>query len=171
MLGILIFLKSKTKFHEENFCKSLMKNRMINELFHESVPVILKEDDLNSMYNSIENRSPFLSKKLVEYSLSMPNSQYINNSLSKYPLRSAMKNILNDEIRLNRRKIGFNSNLRSITNFNQNTLFEFLNQNKDLKDLIKLEEIKKIDFEKELSNTTSKFLFSVICLKIFLDKN
>ena len=82
-----------------------------------------------------------------------------------------MKNILNDEIRLNRRKIGFNSNLRSITNFNQNTLFEFLNQNKDLKDLIKLEEIKKIDFEKELSNTTSKFLFSVICLKIFLDKN
>ena len=101
----------------------------------------------------------------------MPNSQYINNSLSKYPLRSAMKNILNDEIRLNRRKIGFNSNLRSITNFNQNTLFEFLNQNKDLKDLIKLEEIKKIDFEKELSNTTSKFLFSVICLKIFLDKN
>ena len=81
------------------------------------------------------------------------------------------ENILNDEIRLNRRKIGFNSNLRSITNFNQNTLFEFLNQNKDLKDLIKLEEIKKIDFEKELSNTTSKFLFSVICLKIFLDKN
>ena len=159
------------KFNEENYVSNNLKNRMINELFHESVPVILKEDDLNSMYNSIENRSPFLSKKLVEYSLSMPNSQYINNSLSKYPLRSAMKNILNDEIRLNRRKIGFNSNLRSITNFNQNTLFEFLNQNKDLKDLIKLEEIKKIDFEKELSNTTSKFLFSVICLKIFLDKN
>ena len=159
------------KFNEESYVSDNLKNRMINELFHSPVPVILKEDDLNSMYNSIENRSPFLSKKLVEYSLSMPNSQYINNSLSKYPLRSAMKNILNDEIRLNRRKIGFNSNLRSITNFNQNTLFEFLNQNKDLKDLIKLEEIKKIDFNKELSNTTSKFLFSVICLKIFLDKN
>jgi asparagine synthase (glutamine-hydrolysing) len=55
--------------------------------FHESVPVILKEDDLNSMYNSIENRSPFLSKNLVEYSLSMPTNQYINNSYSKYPLR------------------------------------------------------------------------------------
>ena len=158
------------KFNEENYVSNNLKNRMINELFHESVPVILKEDDLNSMYNSIENRSPFLSKKLVEYSLSMPNSQYINNSLSKYPLRSAMKNILNDEIRLNRRKIGFNSNLRSITNLNQNSLYEFLSQNKDLKDLIKLDEIKKINFNKELTNTTSKFLFSVICIKIFLDK-
>ena len=157
------------KFKEEKYSSDNLKNRMLNELFHESVPVILKEDDLNSMYNSIENRSPFLSKKLVEYSLSMPTSQYINNSVSKYPLRSAMKNILNDKIRLNRQKIGFNSNLKSISNFNQNTLFDFLNQNQDIKDLIKLNEIKKINFEKELPNSTSKFLFSVICLKIFLD--
>ena len=122
------------------------------------------------MYNSIENRSPFLSKKLVKYSLSIPTNQYINNSYSKYPLRYAMKNILNDEIRLNRKKMGFNSNLKSITNFDQNSLFEFLNQNEYLKNLINLNEIKKINFKKELTNSTSKFLFSIICLKIFLEK-
>ena len=58
--------KSKTKFHEENFCKSLMKNRMINELQNEIVPGGLKEDDLNSMYNSIENRSPYLDTRLFQ---------------------------------------------------------------------------------------------------------
>ena len=143
---------------------------MINELFHESVPVILKEDDLNSMYNSIENRSPFLSKKLVKYALSIPVNQYINNSYTKFPLRCAMKGILHDEIRLERKKIGFNSNLKSITNFNQDSLFNFLSQNKTLANLINLKEIKKINFKNELTNSTSKFLFSAICLKIFLDK-
>jgi len=161
----------KQKFMEGNYSSEILKNRMLNELFHESVPVILKEDDLNSMYNSIENRSPFLSKKLVKYSLSMPAQHYINNSYSKYPLRCAMKNILNDKIRLNRKKMGFNSNLKSITNFNQNSLFEFLNQSDYLKSFINLNEIKKINFKKELSNSTSKFLFSIICLKIFLEKN
>ena len=41
---------------------------MFNELFHEVVPVILCKDDLNSMMNSIENRSPFLDSKLYEFS-------------------------------------------------------------------------------------------------------
>ena len=40
---------------------------MLNELFHEAVPVILHEDDLNAMYFSIENRSPFLDRELFEF--------------------------------------------------------------------------------------------------------
>ncbi len=47
-------------------------NRMLNELFHEAVPVILHEDDLNAMYFSIENRSPFLDRELFEFSLHDP---------------------------------------------------------------------------------------------------
>ena len=45
-------------FTEMNYADSLLRNRMMNEMFHESVPVILHEDDLNAMYYSIENRSP-----------------------------------------------------------------------------------------------------------------
>ncbi len=164
-----LFKSKNQEFKEERYSKNILKNRMINELFHESVPVILREDDLNSMYNSIENRSPFLSKNLVNYALSLPTNQYINNAITKFPLRSAMKGILHDAIRLDRKKIGFNSNLKSITNFNQNNLYDFLKQNKDLSDLINLSEIKKINFKSELTNSTSKFLFSAICLKIFLD--
>jgi asparagine synthase (glutamine-hydrolysing) len=48
------------------YSSELLRNRMLNELFHEVVPVILKHDDLNSMYYSVENRSPFLDKDLLE---------------------------------------------------------------------------------------------------------
>ena len=65
---------------------------------------MLKEDDLNSMYYSIENRSPFLSKKLVQYSLNINNSFYIKNGYSKFILRQALKGILN-KVRLDRKKI------------------------------------------------------------------
>ena len=35
---------------------------MLNELFHEQVPLINNEDDMNSMKHSLENRNPFLNK-------------------------------------------------------------------------------------------------------------
>ena len=45
-------------FTETKYVKDLLRNRMLNELFHEVVPILLHEDDLNAMYFSIENRSP-----------------------------------------------------------------------------------------------------------------
>ncbi len=167
------FMKSTNEinFSEKNYVSNKLKNRMLNELFHESVPVILEEDDSNSMYNSIENRSPFLSKKLVNYCLSINKSNYIKNGYSKNILRSSMKGILNDNIRLNRRKIGFNSNLKSISNINYNFLHSFLRENEVIKNIINLNELRKIDFRNGLSNTESKFIFSLINMKIFLDLN
>ncbi|MBI4974970.1 MAG: asparagine synthase (glutamine-hydrolyzing), partial [Candidatus Omnitrophica bacterium] len=48
------YLKPKFNepFQEKRYCDSLLRNRMLNELFHESIPVILHEDDLNSMFYS-----------------------------------------------------------------------------------------------------------------------
>ena len=161
----------KEYFKEKLYSKNKLKNRMLNELFHESVPVILKEDDLNSMYNSIENRSPFLSKKLINYCMSIQNKNYISQSFSKNILRSAMHGILHDDIRLDRKKIGFNSNIKSITNFNHNTLFDFLNESNEIRNLVNLNEVKKINFNDQLSNSTSKLIFALINLKIFFDNN
>ena len=44
---------------------------MLNELFHEGVPAILNEDDQNSMMNSIENRSPYLDRGLLNFTISI----------------------------------------------------------------------------------------------------
>ena len=47
----------------------MLRNRMLNELLEEIVPVILFSDDLNCMMHSIENRSPYLDEtgKLYVY--------------------------------------------------------------------------------------------------------
>ena len=54
-------------FEEKNYSENFLRNRMLNELNHEIVPVILRADDMNSMMYSVENRSPFLDKNLVEF--------------------------------------------------------------------------------------------------------
>ena len=50
---------------------------MLNELFYETIPS-LDNEDLNSMYYSIENRSPFLNHDLVDLAFSIPSSQLIS---------------------------------------------------------------------------------------------
>ena len=89
---------------------TLLRNRMLNELFHESVPVILHEDDLNAMYFSIENRSPFLDRELFEFSLLDPDrATWSSDGMAKAVLRDAMRGIVPDRILDNRRKVGFNA--------------------------------------------------------------
>ena len=78
-----------------------------------------------------------------------------------------MNGILHEEIRMDRKKIGFNTSLKSITNFNGNVLYEFLNESYALKNIIDLKKIKKLNLDGEISNDINKFLFSLINLKIF----
>jgi asparagine synthase (glutamine-hydrolysing) len=66
-------------FSEELFSESLLKNRMLNELFHEVIPVILHEDDRNSMMYSVENRSPFLSMSILKGMLGFEDQYLIND--------------------------------------------------------------------------------------------
>ena len=49
--------------------------------------MILFSDDLNSMMYSLENRSPFLDKKLVEFMFSIETKLLIKNGLQKFLLR------------------------------------------------------------------------------------
>ena len=73
----------KESFSETQFANSLLRNRMLNELFHEVVRVILNEDDLNSMMYSIENRSPYWTP--TSWSLLIPSRQ---NTLFQRGMRS-----------------------------------------------------------------------------------
>ncbi|MFV1852248.1 MAG: asparagine synthase (glutamine-hydrolyzing) [Thalassospira sp.] len=98
-------------FGEVSYAKELLRNRMANELFHESVPVILHEDDLNAMYHSIENRSPFLDTALFEVAQSIPTEHLIQNGIAKSVLREAVRGLAPDAIIDNPRKVGFNAPL------------------------------------------------------------
>ena len=70
------------------------------------------------MKYSVENRSPFLDKKLVEFAFSIPEELLIQKGYGKYILRESLKGILNDKVRLDRNKRGFNASINSLLDLN-----------------------------------------------------
>jgi asparagine synthase (glutamine-hydrolysing) len=145
---------------------------MLNELFVEATPVILHEDDLNSMKYSLENRSPFLDKRLFDFAYSIPPEHLIRNGYGKYILREAMRGILNDKVRLDRQKKGFNAAIQSVFNFNSAEVREELLSDGPIYELVQRDRIEKLLSSKEsLPNSYSKFLFSFINAKFFLEQH
>lgn len=161
----------KEDFYETNYCPSLLRNRMLNELFEEITPVILHEDDLNSMLYSIENRSPYLDTNLFNFCYSIPVQHLIKDGYAKYILRSAMKGILNDQVRLDRKKKGFNASMNTLVNFQDKQTREYLLDNSPIYDLVDKSKIEKIFNQNPLSDSFNKFVFSFINAKMFLENN
>lgn len=157
-------------FKEEQFCDSLLRNRMLNELFHESTPVILHEDDLNSMCYSLENRSPFLDRGLFEFCYSVPTEHLIHAGHGKYVLREAMKGILNDTVRLDRRKKGFNASVDSFVDLKDPATIDYLTL-KDARvfELVNRDKMLSLLKNHTADNSYSKFIFNFINLRIFLN--
>lgn len=156
-------------FEEKRYAPDLLRNRMMNELFDEVVPVILRADDSNSMGSSIENRSPFLDRNLVEFLYTVPNPLLIQNGLQKWLLRSSMEGILADEVRLNDQKRGFNASINSLIDRNNKETRESLLDDSPIFDIINkdaVEEFMKGDLE---NNSFSKFMFSFISAKLFIE--
>ena len=164
-------LEFHEEFTEECYHESLLRNRMLNEMFHEVVPVILHEDDLNSMFYSIENRSPYLDRRLFEFAYSIPSDYLIRNGYAKFVLREAVRGILNDTVRLDRQKKGFNASLRSVVDFSDSETIRNLLSDNPVYDMVDRERVANLFAMKELPNSYSKFLFNVINTKIFFDVN
>jgi len=169
------YLKQKNlkEFKDRRFTKNILKNKMLNELFYQTMPLALFEDDLNSMYYSIENRSPFLNKDLVNLSTKIPTSLLMKNSYNKYLLRYCSKGFIDDKIRLNREKKGFNASFYSIFSFKdkkfkewffdaKSPIFEFINRKIFLKSF-------KSNYEKGFSDMNEQGLFNICSTKIFLE--
>lgn len=159
-------------FVEKKYSNELLRNRMLNELFHEVVPVILKHDDLNSMLFSVENRSPFLDKDLLEFSLKIPPEFLISNGFQKNVLRNSVKDILIDEVRLNRQKKGFNASINSLLDFNDPETIKYIfDENSKINEYVNLKKFKNDLNLNEIPNHISKFIFSILSTKIFLENN
>lgn len=157
----------KINFQESIFHHHSLRNRMLNELFKEVVPVILLEDDSNAMYFSIENRSPYLDVNLFETSLQIPEEYLIQDGYSKYILREAVKGIIPEKVRQNRKKVGFNASLfELLPKHFVKDIDDHLHPSSKVFDLINRETIIKM-FKDE--NPAEKFLFNFLCAKIFLD--
>jgi asparagine synthase (glutamine-hydrolysing) len=158
-------------FTEATFTPDLLRNRMLNELFHEATPVILHEDDLNSMRYSIENRSPYLDTRLLAFASSIPARHLIRDGYGKYVLREAVRGILNDQVRLDRRKRGFNASINSVIDFSDPAVRSYLLDPKaQVFELVRRDRIERLFDTNPAPNHLSKFLFSFINARIFLEQ-
>ncbi|MDG1780226.1 MAG: asparagine synthase (glutamine-hydrolyzing) [Flavobacteriales bacterium] len=157
-------------FSETNYADDLLRSRMMNELFHEVVRVILHEDDLNSMKYSLENRSPFLDRNLFEWAYSIPSELLINEGYNKYILRQSMKGILNDKVRLSREKKGFNASINSIFDFNNPKHRSYFLDDSPIFDYFDKSKMEGMLNKGEYPNSYKKFLFSFINAKLFLEQ-
>jgi len=70
------------------------------------LPMILSKIDQASMFNSVESRSPFLSKKIINFSLENNTKKFYSLLSKKKFLKKAFKKIIPKNV-LNRKKHGF----------------------------------------------------------------
>ncbi len=157
-------------FIEERYCGDNLRNRMLNELFHEVVPVILHEDDMNAMYYSIENRSPFLDRQLFETVAAVPTRYLMRNGYAKVLLREVVRGIAPDAVLNCRRKVGFNAPLLDLLDvadpdvradlLDDGPIFEFVDKSK----------VESLLSRNSLLNSQSKFLFYFLNSKLFLEE-
>ncbi|MCS7093433.1 MAG: asparagine synthase (glutamine-hydrolyzing) [Patescibacteria group bacterium] len=84
-----------------------LKKRLIEDIFYNSLPALLRYEDKNSMRFSIEGRVPFLDVNLLRYLFSLPDEAIIRDGWNKYILRQATNGILPTMINQRRNKIGF----------------------------------------------------------------
>jgi len=99
----------KSKFSKESFKvnDNNLKERLIEDLFHNSLPSLLRYEDKNTMRFSLEGRVPFLDKEVIKFLFSLSDESIIKNGWNKRILRDAMDGMLPDMINRRRNKIGF----------------------------------------------------------------
>ncbi len=85
-----------------------VKEELAHSLVVSGLPTLLRHGDRNAMTYSIENRVPFLTREIAEFSLALPEQYLVDgDGRSKSVLREAMRGIAPDEILDRRDKIGF----------------------------------------------------------------
>ncbi len=158
-------------FEDARFTDDLLRNRLMNELFFETVPVLLEEDDANSMRASIENRSPFLDRDLVEFMFTVPGEHLMQGGRAKALLRAAGEGLVPDEVRLDSRKRGFNASITSLVDHRNNETRERLLSDNPIFDVVDRSRLEALLDDDMKTNSLSKFLFSFISARTFMERH
>jgi asparagine synthase (glutamine-hydrolysing) len=84
---------------------STLQDALVRDVTQHAVEY-LRVDDRGSSAFRLECRHPFLDHRVVEFVFLLPPTQKIRNGWTKYVLRNAMKGLIPDLVRKNRRKAG-----------------------------------------------------------------
>ena len=132
--------------------------------------MILHEDDLNAMYFSIENRSPFLDRALFEHSLSDPDPpprarRQGEGGAARGDARHRARPVLD-----NRRKVGFNAPIDALLDVDDPAVRAELLADAPVWEHVRRDRVEALLDKRDLPNSESKFLFNVLNAKLFLEE-
>lgn len=155
---------------ETRYADSPIRNRLLNELFHETVPVMLHDDDLAAMRWSVENRAAYLDGELAEFLFTVPDRHLVQQGLPKYLLREAGRGLVDDAILDNPRKQGINAPVTSFVDFKDPAVRARLLDDGPFFDIVDKGAFEGLLDHDVALNSESKFLFSLTAAKLFLDQ-
>jgi len=75
------------------------------ERFLLDMPMVLRIEDRNGMWKSLEVRPPFLDHVLVDTAYRLPQHQLMKDGVNKWPLRAAVEDVLTPEVARSRVKM------------------------------------------------------------------
>tara|TARA_B110000858_G_scaffold197911_1_gene261493 strand:+ start:7409 stop:9253 length:1845 start_codon:yes stop_codon:yes gene_type:complete len=85
----------------------ILRETLKNALNKNSLPMLLRYADRNSMAFSREVRLPFLDHNLVDFCISLPDDYYIRNGWQKWVLRQSAGKLMPQNIRWRADKVGY----------------------------------------------------------------
>ena len=74
--------------------KNIFKNYLKSYLLRRDLPHILRQEDRSSMSQSIENRTPLIDHKLIEYMFSIKSENFMKNGLTKVCAKKLYKQFI-----------------------------------------------------------------------------
>ena len=86
---------------------SRLRRTLSEAMLFNSLPMLLRYADRNSMAFSRESRLPYLDYDLVDFCISLPDSYYIRNGWQKWILRESSKNLIPRGITWRADKVGY----------------------------------------------------------------
>ncbi|OUU45965.1 MAG: hypothetical protein CBC16_00725, partial [Verrucomicrobia bacterium TMED56] len=167
------YLKSKKlpQISTKKYSKNFFRNQLSIDLFEHTVPAHNISADQISMHFSIENRNPFLSKDIFNFSNSLPDHYLIKDGFGKRILRDALNKIVPESILKFREKIGFYANLREFFDIKNKKFKDKLYQSESVNKYLDKNSIDKILKKNHLNNIESKFIFNILNLAILTKLN
>ena len=148
---------------------SFFKNRLDEDMFNLTLPQHVVASDQISMFHSLENRAPFLSRSVYETARKVPDNYLIKDGFGKYVLRESMKGIVPDSILWDRDKKGFNFEFSKANISNFLLLFEGIDKIDLLSDVINFDKIHQLLCKDRITNAESKLLFRLANVKFFCE--
>jgi len=152
---------------EEVVTGSILRQK-IGGLFGGGGRTAVHEEDLNHAFYSLENRIPCYDYSLTEFAYSIPNEYLVQGGYGKYIMREAVKGILNEQARTDRKKVGFNAPFNLLVDLKRKESRDYLLEDSEIFELVDRSKFEPL-LKGLLPESYSKFMFYFLSAKIFLE--